>query len=121
MVRTTSSTVLSESDESRNGRILKANTAMKILAASKNMYRVKFPDGRKGYIKSNQIEMIIEPISRRTADVKSKLKDNPNKDSYLVEVIDVGENFEILGEYNSYWLVKNGNDKAGWMKMVSLN
>ncbi|MFC2136015.1 peptidoglycan DD-metalloendopeptidase family protein [Bacteroidota bacterium] len=121
MVRTTSSTVLRESDGSRNGRILKANTAMKILAASKNMYRVLLPDGFAGYISSTSVELMNEPLQQRSAEKVNIIKDNPLINAVAMKEINSGKNYFILGEFKNHWFVKDSDDETGWLEISEEN
>lgn len=121
MVRTNSSAVIRESDGSMRNMTFKKNTVMKILAASKNMYRVQLPDGLTGYISSSSIELMNEPLQLKSADGLNIVKDNPLINAVAVKEINNGNNYFILGEFNHHWFVKDSDDKTGWLEISEEN
>jgi hypothetical protein len=91
------------------------HTAMKVQAAVGSAYRVLLPDGLTGYVPSRNIESIAQSLETRQADLSHEIVAAPTALSEVVEKINGGEEFAILGHYDGYTLVKTQKERMGWM------
>lgn len=103
-------------DVARLGRY----SAMMVQGAAGNMYRVRLPDGRIGYVQARSIELAQETLETQQAENLSIVKDAPMEDAIVVEEINAGEEFSILGLFEAFWLVRTDQDRMGWMLTSSL-
>jgi murein DD-endopeptidase MepM/ murein hydrolase activator NlpD len=90
-------------------------SAIKILAAAGDTYRVLLPDGLSGYIPSRNIESIDESLEVQQAELVHEVKAIPMEQAPVVEKINGGEEFAVLGHYEGYWLVRTQKEKVGWL------
>ena len=96
---------------------LKHHSAMKVLAAAKNMYRVSLPDGLSGYIKAQYVEPMESPLQQRIVSVPRMIREVPEKDAVAVEFLNPGKDFVVLGEFNDHWFVRDQQGRMGWMEI----
>jgi len=96
---------------------LKRHSAMKVLAAAKNMYRVSLPDGFSGYIEAQVVEPMETPLQHRSVSVPQIIREYPEKDAVAVEYLNPGKDFVVLGEFNDHWFVREQQGRMGWMEI----
>ena len=92
---------------------------MKILAAAGRMYRVLLPDGITGYILARNVESIDETLELQEAHNHQAVKASPVEEAAAIELIDVGDEFSILAEFEGYWLVRTQHGSTGWLQISS--
>jgi hypothetical protein len=98
---------------------LRPHTAIKVQAAVGSAYRVLLPDGLIGYVPSRHIESIASSLETRQADLSHEVVAAPTALSEVVEKIDGGEEFKVLGHFDGYSLVKTQKEKLGWLLIPS--
>ena len=81
------------------------------------MYRVLLPDGITGYIPARNVESISEHIELQEAHSYQAVKASPVEEAAAMELIDIGDEFSVLGEYDGYWLVRTQQGSTGWMQI----
>jgi hypothetical protein len=108
---------LNASAASRSLKINRLNphSAMKVQAASGNMYRILLPDGLSGYVPIHSIESVEETLEIQQADTIQEVKAAPMEQAIIVEEINGGEEFSILGQFDGYWLVRTHKENVGWL------
>jgi hypothetical protein len=108
---------LNASAASRSLKITRLNphSAMKVQAASGNMYRILLPDGLSGYVPIHSIESAEEKLEIQQADTMQEVKAAPMEQAIIVEEINGGEEFSILGQFDGYWLVRTHKENVGWL------
>jgi murein DD-endopeptidase MepM/ murein hydrolase activator NlpD len=94
---------------------LSTHSAMKVQAAAGNAYRVILPDGLSGYVPARDIESIAQSLETQRADLIHEVKSAPIASAVVVEEIDGGEEFAVLGHYDRYLLIRTPSDKLGWL------
>jgi len=97
---------------------LSPHSAMKVQAAAGNAYRVILPDGLSGYVPARNIESIAQSLETQRADLIQEVRAAPRQQAAVVEKINGGEEFAVLGHYDGYMLVRTHKDKVGWL-MIS--
>jgi hypothetical protein len=90
-------------------------SAMKVLAAAGNTYRVLLPDGRTGYVPARNVELAQETLGTQQAKMTQIVKDAPLENAVVVEEIKAGEEFSILGQFEAFWLIRTSTDNLGWV------
>ncbi|OGU61374.1 MAG: hypothetical protein A2V66_15955 [Ignavibacteria bacterium RBG_13_36_8] len=116
-----SSSVLLSSNTGENEILLNRNLVMRVMAASRGMYRVHLPTGEEGYVSARQVESTEKLQEHRVAYSNYIVKDNPFGNAQLVEEISSGDDYYVLGEFNGHWFIKNGRNKTGWVKKSEEN
>ena len=114
-------TAVKSSIKSRSPKIASIDrfSPMKILAAAGRMYRVLLPDGITGYIPARNVESINETLELQEAHNHQAVKASPVKEAAAMELIDVGDEFSVLGEFEGYWLVRTQHGSTGWLQIPS--
>jgi hypothetical protein len=120
--RSTQSLVtLKASAASRSLKItrLSPHSAMKVQAAAGNTYRVLLPDGLTGYVPSCNVESIAEALATRHADWVHDVRAAPMEQAAVVEKINGGEEFVVLGRFEEYLLIRTEKENMGWLMIPS--
>jgi hypothetical protein len=94
-------------------------TAMKVQAASGDTYRVLLPDGLTGYVPSRYIESAAEMLETQQADTVHEVIAAPMALAEVVEKINGGEEFAVLGHFDGYMLIRTQMDNLGWLMSSS--
>ena len=94
---------------------LSPHSAMKVQAAAGNAYRVILPDGLSGYVPARNIESIAQSLETQRADLIQEVRAAPRQQAAVVEKINGGEEFAVLGHYDRYLLIRTPNDNLGWL------
>jgi len=98
---------------------LDRHTPMQVLAAARELYRVRLPDGISGYVDAHRVESIEEPLQYLSAGTPLTIRDTPQENSIAVKWITSGENLSILGTYNGHWFVREQGGTRGWISRTS--
>jgi SH3-like domain-containing protein len=106
-------------DEKRPSKVtLAKNAYVKILAQSKDWYRVSLPDKRQGYI----LRKSVSPADKgkfvklnAPATLLSEVKDDSIPLAYLTKSMPV----EVLANFGRYSFVKTKDGMVGWLTGVS--
>jgi hypothetical protein len=108
---------LKASVSSRSLAIVRLNpySAMKIQGAAGNSFRVLLPDGISGYVPSGEVESIAESLTVQQAGWAHEIRAAPVEQAAVVERIKGGEEFAVLGHYESYILVRTEKENVGWL------
>lgn len=92
---------------------------MKILAAAGRMYRVMLPDGITGYVLARSVESIHETLELQEANSHLAVKACPAEEAAAKELIEVGDEYSVLGEFGGYLLVRTQHGSTGWLQIPS--
>lgn len=90
-------------------------SAVKVLAAASNMYRVHLPDGISGYVSARSVELAEEILEYRQADHAYAVMDSPMEHAVIMEQIGMGEEFSVLGQFEGFWLIQTNHGIVGWL------
>lgn len=101
-------------DKGKTVATLKKNSIVEIEAASGSLYRVKLPDGQRGYVKSASAEAAYFPLSNITAAKAVQLLDYPGTEGQTIATIPLNEDIRLLGEYNGFYLART-KSFSGWI------
>jgi murein DD-endopeptidase MepM/ murein hydrolase activator NlpD len=103
------------SDKAMARATLPISTVMQIEAATDGWYKATLPDGMQGYIYSKNISAAT---TLRRANVKANqpLLDYPDAVNGARKTnITVGQQINIKGSYQKYFLVADDNNNTGWI------
>ncbi len=96
---------------------LPLHTAMRVLGASGRWYRVRLPDGRPGYVASWLTEAAALPIAERKADAPAPMLAGPAAHEPVVERLDPGESFPVLGRFGEFLMIRAPGGSIGWLPL----
>lgn len=92
-------------------------TILRITAALSNKYRIELPDGKIGYLNSNQLSSISKPLRKQTISTTEKVVfDKPDSAAAVKSTLKNGEMLNILGSYENYYLIVDASDEIGWIE-----
>ena len=94
---------------------LSPNSALKVQAAADNTYRILLPDGLSGYVPSRYVELAAETLEFQQADTVQEVKAAPMEQAPVVEKINGGEEYAVLGHFAGYMLIRTQKEKVGWL------
>jgi len=96
---------------------LNKNVPLKLIAASRETFRVRLPDGTSGYIQEQSIEAVEEHLESQEIFAAQEVNDAPFEEAAAKETMEAGETFYVLGIYEGYWYIKTESGQIGWMSI----
>ncbi|AYL95215.1 hypothetical protein HYN43_007860 [Mucilaginibacter celer] len=87
-----------------------------ISAATRNSYKVIYPDNTSAIVNASQIKSLIERTE--TIRYQQPLYDAPDSNAAQIAALSAKDNVKIKGIYKGYQLISFG-DKTGWIKIPS--
>ena len=96
-------------------RTLPAQTILVVKAASSNFYKVSLPNGESGYVSSQLVTAIYNPIRKITLLVSQPLLNKPDTTALHKTVLSSGKSLNILGSFQNYYLVNDQDNNTGWI------
>jgi hypothetical protein len=97
---------------------LPRHTAMRVLAAVGEWYRVRLPDRTTGYIASRMLEAAVLPVERaglaQTHVVLAQPR-HPVEPTHILAEVTAGDSVGVLGRFGAYLLVRTRAGLAGWV------
>jgi len=94
---------------------LPRHTPMQVLAASKDMYRVRLPDHVSAYVKAHQVESMEAPLLRRSFPAMLAIRETPEPQAVAVKWTAPNEEIRIHGTFNGHWYVRKQDGQSGWI------
>jgi murein DD-endopeptidase MepM/ murein hydrolase activator NlpD/SH3-like domain-containing protein len=95
---------------------LERYSAMRVLSAIGEWYRVRLPDGATGFVSVNGIESADRAIATvpegETILARPSLTHAP---SDIVAIVDAGDRFGVIGRFGDFALVRSTRGVAGWV------
>jgi murein DD-endopeptidase MepM/ murein hydrolase activator NlpD len=94
---------------------LPRHAPLRVLGGNRSWLRVQLPDGREGYVAARLTEAADVPVARVLAETDRPATRRPRPGSPLVEVLAAGTDFEVLGMYPGYLLVRGPSGHDAWV------
>ena len=92
------------------GTIVQAN------AATGNYYKAELPDGSTGFIQSNSLVEIAEPLKKLKINLlQQKVYDKPDSLAAVKTTLKEGQTVKLLGTFGNYQLIANTGKEIGWI------
>ncbi len=116
-VRNNKSTSLFSSPSAKANLIEKVpvGTALLVIAATSQWYKIKLPNGKEGFINDNNIALQQPPLLNYTLFSDVLLLDDPIVSSSPKKLIRANTSLPVYGVYQSWYLVK-ADGLYGWIK-----
>ncbi|MGH7503527.1 MAG: peptidoglycan DD-metalloendopeptidase family protein [Longimicrobiales bacterium] len=91
------------------------HTAMRVLAGSGSLLRVRLPDGRSGFVSADFAELATQPIGETRLAPGDRLHVSPDPNSVVLDLVDADEAVDILGRFGDFLFVRPSRGPAGWV------
>ena len=92
------------------------HTALRVLSAYGEFYRVRLPDGVTGFVSARFTEAADRPIARVAVGERILARPAATPDPQdIVAVVEEGDNVGIIGRFGDFSLVRSGRGVAGWV------
>lgn len=98
---------------------LARNSYIKILAQSKDWYRIALPDNRQGYVLKQTVGLAAKGKSRKLK-APAVLLSESNEQSVPLAYLDKSAAVEILAVFDQYGFVRTTDGKVGWLQGAHL-
>ncbi len=118
-VRSNTKTELRDRPDSKglSLRTISPSTVMLVEAAADSWYKAKLPDGTSGYISGKAVNPVKTSIrSIKLQPEQLALYDEPLTDAPIKKTLDSGSTVNMLGQFDSFLLVKDGDAETGWVR-----
>ncbi len=92
-----------------------AGFPVRILGASGRQYRVALPDGTSGYVAAGSLESAAAPLESQWALAPQAVRRSPFSPEGVLDSLDAGEEFFVLGRSAEAWLVQTLQGTRGWI------
>ena len=95
---------------------LPRSTVVSLLGAHRGWYRAELPDGRRGYLFGSLLEPADKALRGLTIDEAGRsLRYRPQPEAAVVHALESGQRVEVLGSFEDYLLVRQGDARLGWI------
>lgn len=91
------------------------HTALFVLGAQADWYRVEYPGGGVGYLPVQATTATLEPLRRETLPVVADLLVQPYLGAPQLDSLPARSKVAVLGEYGLYRLVRSQKGELGWL------
>ncbi len=93
-----------------------AHTPLKIEGAVGSLYRVRLPDGMRGFVPGSAVEP-LQPLQTVRAERDLAVLDSPS--SYGLEILQVpsGADLIVLGQFRGFRMVSTTAGRIGWARI----
>ena len=102
----------------RRGEVLaelQEHTPARVLASAGAYFRVRLPDGGRGYVAARLTEPLDEPVAAEAMRRPAEIRAAPGEDAAVVATLPAGEEVPVLGRFGSYLLVRAPTGLGGWV------
>jgi murein DD-endopeptidase MepM/ murein hydrolase activator NlpD len=102
----------------RGGRILAElpqHTAFRVLGGIGSWFRVRLPDGGRGFVAGRLTEALGEPIRLERLAEGQPLQALPREDAPIMDEIHGGADIPVLGTFGDYLYVRPPGGRPGWV------
>lgn len=93
---------------------LDQHVPMQVEAAAADWYKIRLPDGRPGWIRSNQADALTELRKLNWKEARG-VYDMPDSLAARKTILKAGDAVSILAAFNNYYYVRTSSDVTGWV------
>ena len=94
---------------------LPQHTPLQVTGGVSNWYRVALPNGSEAYITGSLVEPTTKPITFEKLATETDLLDEAHPLAAAKDSLKTGSSVAVLGNYNGFRLVRNGDGQLGWI------
>lgn len=95
---------------------LDLHTPARVDARAGAYYRVRLPDGRRGFLASRITEEATEPLAHETVAMSVPVHVSPDEASPVVERTRPGSELAVLGAFGDFLYVRDATGRVGWLR-----
>ena len=106
-------------DVNTGGITAKKNTLLVPVAVTSKSYVAELPDGRMVQVPIGLLQAATQPLKKSRAVAEIALYNVPQHTTPVTKMIPAGSPLSVLGYYNEFAFVQNGETK-GWVLEASL-
>ncbi|QNN42764.1 M23 family metallopeptidase [Pedobacter roseus] len=117
-LRTTSAVKMLSSPQSEATVLatLSMGTVVQANAATGSYYKAELPDGNIGFIQSNKLVPVTEPIKKlKINTLQQKVYDKPDSLAAVKTTLNDGQTVSLLGTFGNYQLIGSAGVETGWI------
>ncbi len=96
-------------------RDLDRHTAVRVLGASGQFFRVRLPDGAFGYVAARLTAPVTEPVGTRRVASATPVHAAPALAAPAVDRVESGRDLPVLGRFDGFLLVRLDDGRTGWL------
>lgn len=100
-------------------RELDEHTAVRVLGASGQYFRVRLPDGEFGYLAANLTDPVTAPVGSRRVASGVPVRAAPRRTSPAVERTAAAVEVPVLGRFEEFVLVRLESGATGWLSTAT--
>lgn len=97
-------------------RELPEHTAVRIVGASGDWYRVRLPDGTSGYLSARLTEDVEAPLDEHVAAQEMAARSRPLDSAPVVDMLEAGSTLPVLGSFDDFLLVRAPTGRRAWIR-----
>lgn len=94
---------------------LDAGTALRVLAASSDQFRVVLPDGREGYVEARTVARLSASLRSQALASGDTLRSAPSERGVIVDVVPSPARAAVLARFGGFALVEL-DGRRGWVR-----
>jgi len=94
---------------------LPAQTALRVIGAAGDWFRVRLPDGGTGFVAARQTEAATGPLRFQSANRRTAVMAQPGINADVVHEAASGDSLAVLGRFGQFLLVRPEDGRAGWI------
>ncbi|HEX7050226.1 MAG TPA: M23 family metallopeptidase [Longimicrobiales bacterium] len=94
---------------------LPAQTALRIVAATGDWYRVRLPDGRRGHLFARLAEPLDGAVAERVIAAPARIRARPTAGAPVIDSIADHARIPVLGRFGAFLLVRAPSGATGWL------
>lgn len=95
---------------------LSMGTVVQANAATGSYYKAELPDGSIGFIQSNKLVPVTEPIKKlKINTLQQKVYDKPDSLAAIKTTLNDGQTVSLLGTFGNYQLIGSAGVETGWI------
>jgi hypothetical protein len=94
---------------------LPRHTALRVTGGVGSWYRVKLPDGTKGFVVGDLTERVGEPLWLETVAEARPIQSAPLPGAPVMDQLPNGTELPVLGTFGEFLYVRSPSGRAGWV------
>ena len=95
------------------------SSLLRVQAATAGWYKVMLPDGTAGYITSNSVSSLNNPLRKIDFPAPQSLLDAPNKGAARKLTVEKGETVNVVATFKDFYYV-SARDEEGWIPKAAV-
>ena len=95
---------------------LEQHTAVRLVAAAADFYRVSLPDGSEGYLSARLTEAVDAPVAETVLRAEIPARSRPAEAAPVVQVVAAGEALPVLGRFQDFLMVREPSGRTAWVR-----